>query len=87
MIILFTCKGKVEAKSYEIQDMDIQAIINQDGSVSIEQKLTYKFNGEYNGIFINIPYNMESKSILKSNKINDSFYNGDNIVVKYIHHQ
>ena len=84
MIILFTCKGKVEAKSYEIQDMDIQAIINQDGSVSIEQKLTYKFNGEYNGIFINIPYNMESKSILKSNKINDSFYNGDNIVVNKV---
>ena len=83
--ILFISKSTVQAKSYKIDDMDIQATINEDGSVAIEQKLTYQFNGSYNGIYINIPYNLEDttfKEIGKESSINNSFYNGSGIDVK-----
>lgn len=50
-------QNKVEAKSYYIENMDIQASIKDNGSVDIEQTLTYKFDGQYNGIYITIPYN------------------------------
>ena len=67
-------QNKVEAKSYHIEDMDIQASINQDGSVAVEQTLTYKFNGQYNGIYITVPYNKTDSQyadIIKNNKINN----------------
>lgn len=88
VIIIFISKNTVEARSYKIENMDIQATINKDGSVSIEQSLTYKFNGIYNGIYINIPYNLEDttlKKINKENSIDDSFYNGSKIDVKGVY--
>ena len=54
IIILFVSKSTVQAKSYKIENMDIQATINKNGSVSIEQEITYNFNGSYNGIYIDI---------------------------------
>ncbi len=88
IVILFISKNTVQAKSYKIENMDIQATINQDGSVSIEQELTYKFNGSYNGIYINIPYNLEDttfEEIEQESSIDDSFYNGTGIDVKGVY--
>ena len=50
-IILSLIVGNTaQAKSYSIEDMDIQATINQDGSLNIKQEITYEFKGSYNGI-------------------------------------
>lgn len=87
IFILLFFENKVEAKSYSIENMDIQATVEQDGSLKIEQKLTYKFNGEYNGIYITVPYNLEnieSEEIIKNDKINDSIYNGNNVILKRV---
>ena len=88
MIIMIGIGEKnVQAKSYAIHDMDIQATINQDGSLTIQQEITYQFNGSYNGIYINIPYNLEDTvydETIKENEINDNLYNGNNIKVNSI---
>ncbi len=79
--------GKVEAKSYSIENMDIQASIEEDGSVYIEQEMIYKFNGEYNGIYINVPYNLkdpEYQTAVKDRKISDNFYNGSSVNVQEV---
>ena len=75
IILLVIFQNKVEARSYSVDNMDIQATVQENGSVKIVQKITYKFNGEYNGIYINVPYNLEDieyDEIVKSNKINDN---------------
>ena len=46
---------KVQAKSYYIDDMQIEATVQNNGDLQIEQTLKYAFNGEYNGIYITIP--------------------------------
>jgi len=85
MIIFITKES--EAKSYSIEDMDIKSTINNDGSVTISQTLTYKFNGKYNGIYIKIPTTLndsEYNEIVKNNRINDKIYNGDSIIINNI---
>ena len=49
-IVLFS--KNVEAKSYNIENMDMQVTINDDGSAQIKHSLKYNFNGNYNGIYI-----------------------------------
>ena len=80
-IVLFS--KNVEAKSYNIENMDMQVTINDDGSAQIKHSLKYNFNGNYNGIYIDIPYNLEDseyESVAGQNKINDELYNGDQLV-------
>ena len=80
-------QNKVEAKSYSVENMDIQATVNQDGSVSIKQEMTFKFNGAYNGIYINVPYNLEDieyDEVVKNKKINDNLYNGTSVTVQKV---
>lgn len=84
-ILLFL--GKVDAKSYNIENMDMQVTIKDDGSAQIKHSLTYKFNGDYNGIYINIPYNLddkEYKDAVSNNKINNNFYNGSGVTVEKV---
>lgn len=84
---IFSVQNEVQAKSYTVEDMDIQATINKDGSVKIEQKITYDFNGSYNGIYINIPYQLEdieAEEAIKGNKINDNIYNGKEVTVNKV---
>lgn len=84
-ILLFS--GKVDAKSYNIENMDMQVTIKDDGSAQIKHSLTYKFNGDYNGIYINIPYNLddkEYKDAVSNNKINNNFYNGSGVTVEKV---
>lgn len=73
-------QNAVQAKSYQVEDMDIQATVNDDGSVNIEQKITYKFNGSYNGIYINIPYQLEDIEAEE----NDDLYNGKEVTVNKV---
>jgi ribosomal protein S6 len=87
MAITIIFQNKVEAKSYTVENMDIQATIQQDGSVEIKQTLTYKFNGSYNGIYINVPFNYddeEFEEVVKNNKINDNLYNGTSVTVNKV---
>ena len=84
MLAIMIFQNKVEAKSYSVENMDIQATINTDSSVGIEQTLTYKFNGSYNGIYINVPYGYEDKEledVIQENRINDNLYNGKSVTV------
>ena len=66
------------AKSYSIDNMDIQATILKNGNVNIKQSITYNFEGDYNGIYISIPYkinDIEHDEIIINKKINDNYNN------------
>lgn len=86
-ISTFIFQKNVEAKSYNVEEMDIQATVNNNGSVAIEQKIKFEFNGEYNGIYINIPYNLEDTEldeVVKGNKIDEKLYNGNSVTVQNV---
>lgn len=86
-IITILISGGVQAKSYSIENMDIQATINNDGSVSISQSITYKFNGSYNGIYINIPYVLDDEEygeIGEKQQLNENLYTGNGITVQNV---
>ena len=56
VIILFTLTllnqqvNASENKSYNLSGYDINVIVNKDGSANFEERLTYNFNGEFNGV-------------------------------------
>lgn len=84
-LIIFT--NKVQAKSYEIKNMDIQATVEKNGSVSIKQEMTYKFNGEYNGIYIDIPdqvNDIEYDTYRVQTTLKDSLYNASNVIINKV---
>ena len=62
---------KVQAKSYYIDDMQIEATIQENGDLQIEQTLKYVFNGEYNGIYITIPTKYSNNEKIISDISND----------------
>lgn len=80
--------SEVQAKSYTIKDMDIQATILENGDVEVVQKLTYDFNGEYNGIYIDIPDSLESEEYDRFRKqttaLKDSLYNASAVQVNRV---
>ena len=85
IFILF--QTNVKANSYTIENMDIQATVQKNGDVNIEQKITYSFEGSYNGIYVTIPYNFSDENynnIIKKKKINDKFYNGNSVWVNQV---
>ena len=57
-IIIILLSSKVEANSgtYSIDEVNMDVVLQKDGSLKINEKLTYKFNGSFNGIYITIPY-------------------------------
>ena len=84
IFLLWLGTTNVQADSYSIEDMDIQATIKEDGSLSIEQEITYQFKGHYNGIYINIPYyfkNPEKDNKNKTKRLADSFYSASKVKV------
>ena len=86
-IVIITFSTKVKAKSYNIDNMDIQGTIQEDGSLDIVQKIKYNFNGEFNGIFIDIPCNYEdldNKKVIKNNIINDKLYNASDVILENV---
>ena len=83
LLIILILEAKVQAKSYHIEEMDIQAKIQENGDIEVEQTLEYSFNGDYNGIYITIPTKYENKEEVIS-KIDDSIYNAEAVVLKSV---
>lgn len=84
LIIQILVSGNVQARSYTIENMDIQATINKDGSVKISQSITYEFNGSYNGIYIDVPYVLNDKeynNIGANQKLDDDLYTATGVDV------
>lgn len=75
-------------KSYKIENMDIRATILENGDVEINQTLLYNFKGDYNGIYIDIPYKLDSTSYdafrKQSTILNDSLYNNDSVIINSV---
>lgn len=77
----------VKAKSYSIEQMDIDATIQPNGDLKVEQSITYDFDGSYNGIYLTIPYeiyDVEKNEVIKNGKINDDIYTGTGVEIKTI---
>jgi hypothetical protein len=82
--IIITGKAtKVQAKSYYIDDMKIQATVQKNGDLEIEQTLKYNFNGEYNGIYVTIPTKYENKEDIAS-ELSDSMYNAQGVKIEEV---
>ena len=85
-IALIILTGKVQA-SYKIENMDIQATIQENGSVNVKQSMTYRFNGEYNGIYIDIPEDVDDKEYDEyrvQTVLKDSLYNASKVIVNKV---
>ena len=80
---IFILQNKVEAKSYYIENMNIEATILRNGDVEIEQTLEYAFSGEYNGIYITIPTQYQNKEKVIS-KIEDDNYNVEEVKLQSV---
>lgn len=76
-------KSQVQAKSYYIDDMKIQATVKENGDLQIEQTLKYVFNGSYNGIYITIPTKYKNQEDVIS-KISDNIYNASGVQVNNV---
>ena len=77
----------VKAKSYSIEQMDIDATIQPNGDLKVEQSITYDFDGSYNGIYLTIPYeiyDVEKNEVIKNGKINDDIYTGTGVEISTI---
>ena len=83
VIILFILitNTKVQAKSYYIDDMQIEATVQDNGNLQVEQTLKYAFNGEYNGIYITIPTKYKNQEEVIS-KISNDIYNASGVFVQ-----
>ena len=82
--IIITGKAtKVQAKSYYIDDMKIQATVQKNGDLEIEQTLKYNFNGEYNGIYVTIPTKYENKEDIAS-ELSDSMYDAQGVKIEEV---
>ena len=80
-VFVFGSKLQVQAKSYYIDDMKIQATIMEDGNLEIEQTLKYVFNGSYNGIYITIPTKYKNREDIIS-EISDNIYNASGVYLE-----
>ena len=73
VIILFTLTtlnqqvNASENKTYSLSGYDINVIVNKDGSANFEERLTYNFQGEFNGITRDVDFSL-SKG-LKDKKV------------------
>ncbi len=87
MCIMLGLNTKTQAKSYTIEDMDIQATIQNNGDVYVKQNITYDFKGSYNGIYITIPYvlnDTEYKKAVQNNIIDEELYYGTGVEVQSV---
>lgn len=87
IVFLILMQISTQARSYSIEEMNIQATVLDNGDVNIKQSITYDFNDVYNGIYINIPYVIEDKEyddVIENSKIRDSLYTGSGITINSI---
>lgn len=47
---------EVAAQSYEIENYDVLVTIQEDGSAVFTERITYEFDGEFNGVLFNLDY-------------------------------
>ena len=84
----FIFNKETYAKSYSIENMQISANLLDNGDLQVNQKIEYKFNGAYNGIYIDIPCDLDDEKYNEARKQNtifeDSLYNGDNVTIKSV---
>ena len=83
MAIMFIMQVKAQAKSYYIENMDIQATIQSNGNVEVEQTLEYSFNGNYNGIYVTIPTQFKNNEEIISS-ISDDIYNTQGVELQSV---
>ena len=88
LFLFFIVNKEIYAKSYKINDMQIDAVVEENGDLQINQKIQYNFNGVYNGIYIDIPCYLDSTKYDKKRKqtseLKDSLYNGDDVLIKNV---
>ena len=53
IILVFTMNmvNAMDDRSYKIDQFHVKAILNEDGSMDIEEIITYDFSGSFNGVF------------------------------------
>ena len=61
--------------------MQIEATVQDNGNLQVEQTLKYAFNGEYNGIYITIPTKYKNQEEVIS-KISNDIYNASGVFVQ-----
>ncbi len=55
LLIQSFASEKVQARSFDIEDIQINAEVLPDASMKVTEKLTINFSGQWNGFYINIP--------------------------------
>lgn len=58
-------------REFNIPSVDVNATINDDGSIDVLERITYKFDGDFNGVFRNFEASYNDTLIIKSVKIID----------------
>lgn len=56
LVIFQSTPAYADDRYYEISRYTVNVIINPDGSAGIEERITYNFNGEFNGIFRDVDF-------------------------------
>ncbi len=56
MLLISTQIHFADSRQYAITDYNIIVNINSDGSADIEEKITYNFDGEYNGVYLDLDF-------------------------------
>lgn len=86
-IIITAVTNNCYGKSYSIDNMNIEATILEDGSVSVKQEIQYTFKGQYNGVYITIPYELNDKeydSFRNQGELKDSLYTNSGVEIKKV---
>ena len=78
LLILLTMH-EVQAKDYSIEKIDMVAELMENGNLKINESITYNFRGQYNGVYITIPYGLDdskyNKMGEKGSVVKNSYYN------------
>ncbi|MFA9558238.1 DUF2207 domain-containing protein [Evansella sp. AB-rgal1] len=61
LLFLFFIPEKVFAVDYKITNVEINAYLQENGNVNVEERHTYSFNGEFNGIIREIIPNVDTE--------------------------
>ncbi|MFW5896837.1 MAG: DUF2207 domain-containing protein, partial [Bacillota bacterium] len=52
IVILIAVPGRIAARSYSFPEVDIEARLNEDGSLDITENRTVKFDGSFSGMYM-----------------------------------
>lgn len=83
-IFFFASKNFINAdRSYYVNEYNVQAKINEDGTTQFTEKINYHFDGEYNGIFLNVDYldcgDFKNYSVCQLKDGNENLFTQSNI--------